>query len=95
MKGFHMKALTKHRRTRPRVEVIAPNHTVISTDYGRYLTSYDSVIVFVPKDEPTLYLGEDWNYSSTTSKYRNRFLSRTTADIQRMLRDGTAKIVEM
>lgn len=90
-----MKSITKHRKVLPRVQVIAPNHTKISTIYGTYITSYNSTVAFVPNDEPILYLGEDWDYSRTTLKYLGQALNTNTAELRKRLKDGTAKLIEM
>lgn len=90
-----MKSITRHSKTMPKIRPLAPQHNVIHTSYGKYLTSYDSVIVFLPNDESTIYLGEDWNYSVTTLKYRNQFLNTTTKELEAKLASGSAKIVSM
>lgn len=35
--------------------------------------SYDSMIVIIDYQNNTISLGENWDYSMTTSKYRNQF----------------------
>lgn len=71
-----------------------PNQFIIRTDYGRMFRSYDSNIAFVPNDEDVIYLGIDWDYSRTTTKYRNEFLGCNTAELKQMIKNGKAVIVE-
>lgn len=65
-----------------------PNQFVIRTEEGRYFQSYDSIIVFVPNDGSPIRLGKDWEYSTTTGKYRNKFLYETKKETQQKLLDG-------
>ena len=52
----------------------------------RKLQSYNSIIVKIHNGQVTL--GKDWNYSPTTSKYRNQFLGETTKETQAKLDSG-------
>ena len=52
----------------------------------RFFQSYGSVIVKIHNGQVTL--GKDWNYSPTTSKYRNQFLGETTKETQAKLDSG-------
>ena len=50
------------------------NQFVIVDDNKLVFQSYDSMIVTIDKATSTITFGKDWNYSTTTSKYRNQFL---------------------
>jgi hypothetical protein len=53
-----------------------PNQFIITTEKGLYFQSYNSIICFLDKKNNKIYLDpEYWNYSKTTSKYRNQFLN--------------------
>lgn len=52
----------------------------------RFFQSYNSIIVKIHKGKVTL--GKNWNYSVTTSKYRNLFLGETTKETQAKLDSG-------
>lgn len=65
------------------------NQFVIETDEGLYFQSYNSIIAFKPNDGSPIQLGEDWDYSRTTGKYRNEFLNEVTAETRKKLADGT------
>ena len=76
-----------------KIKVIAKNQFLLYIDEKTYLQSYDSVVACKSDGEaPILY--EDWNYSRTTMKYVNRFLSDvfnkhiTKRDINKMVKEG-------
>ena len=77
----------------------APNQFAITDDKGNeFFQSYNSVIVKKPGGWPTyptnnpnnnIELDEHyWNYSKTTSKYRNIFLGETTKETKQKIKDG-------
>lgn len=66
---------------------VIPNQFVIKTDRGTIYQSYDSTIVFIPKEGKT-QLGKNWAYSNTTGKYRNQFLGETKKETEQKLKDG-------
>ena len=63
------------------------NQFIIWTSEGTYFQSYDSIICF-RKNDGTIYLDSNtWDYSSTTSKYRNIFLGETTAETKKNIKN--------
>ena len=59
--------------TSPKGNKIA-NQFEIYDKKGRYFQSYNSIIVFI-NNKGQIYLDEYyWDYSTTTGKYRNKFL---------------------
>lgn len=64
------------------------NQFIIYFENGTILQSYNSIIVVKLHDDDIIYLGRDWNYSNTTSKYRNAFLGMDKNDILRAIKDG-------
>ena len=50
------------------------NQFVINDGNKLVFQSYESMIVEFDKANSTITFGKDWNYSRTTSKYRNEFL---------------------
>lgn len=52
-----------------------PNQFIIRDNKTSRTTfqSYDSMIVTIDYQSNTISLGENWDYSMTTSKYRNQF----------------------
>ncbi len=68
------------------------NQFEITTKKGRYFQSYKSMIVFIPSNGAKIQLGEDWNYSQTTSKYRNIFLGESSKETEAKLKSGEYKL---
>ena len=76
-----------------KIEVLAKNQLLLHIDGKTYLQSYDSVVACKSDGEiPILY--KDWDYSRTTMKYVNKFLSDvfnkriTKKDIDKMVKEG-------
>lgn len=69
---------------------VANQFIVFDSEYTLF-QSYDSVIVkttFID-GERVVFLDKDyWNYSTTTSKYRNQFLGETTKETQAKIDSG-------
>jgi hypothetical protein len=64
-----------------------PNQFIINVGNKEYFKSYDSMIVKIENGK--VYLDETyWDYSKTTSKYRNQFLGDTTKETQRKINSG-------
>ena len=73
-----------------------PNQFVIRTDEGKYFQSYNSVIAFREFGSGQVFLDESkWDYSNTTSKYRNMFLRETTQEIRKKIEEGVYKLVNL
>ena len=68
----------------------------IITDGNVYtFQSYNSVVAVVDFDNSAITLGGDWNYSTTTSRYRNKFFETLgldemsdTASIREAIKNG-------
>ena len=68
------------------------NQFEVTTKKGRYFQSYESMIVFIPSNGGKIQLGEDWNYSQTTSKYRNIFLGESSKETEAKIKSGEYRI---
>lgn len=67
------------------------NQFDIVINQDRYFQSYRSIIVYIPADRINKKIILDtnkWNYSRTTSKYRNVFLGETTIETQKKIKSG-------
>ncbi len=64
------------------------NQFIIESDKGKTFQSYSSIIVFVPNEGKTQLDAKYWNYSKTTSKYRNQFLYETTKETEAKIKSG-------
>lgn len=51
-----MKNITKILKQEIKVSQFAPNHTIIEMNMGTMFTSYESNIVFIPRDENIIYI---------------------------------------
>ena len=58
----------------PRTGKPVANQFIIHDGNKLVFQSYESMIVEYDKMNSTITFGKDWNYSNTTSKYRNEFL---------------------
>lgn len=67
-------------------------------DLCEHFQSYASTIAVRTRwgDEVRVELDETyWNYSSTTSKYRNRFLKESTKETQDKIKNGAYKLTNL
>ena len=75
------------------------NQFKIKTSKGTYFQSYDTIIAFIPfgqDDNAKIQLDSNyWNYSRTTSKYRNRFLGLTTDQTKRAIDTDRIKLTNL
>ena len=74
-----------------------PNQFEIVTDLGIYFQSYKTVIAFKPhKAGSPIRLDKNrWDYSVTTSRYRNIFLDETTKETERKIKSGEYVLVDL
>lgn len=70
----------------------AANQFTIQTSEGTYLQSYNSVVAF--KSHLGTYLGPDYNYSRTTSRYVNNFLNTTSTRLKADITTGRVKVLD-
>ena len=70
-----------------------PNQFEIWDDAGnRFFQSYDSIIVKIDKRGEIILDEKYWDYSRTTSKYRNDFLGMSSKEIKNGVEDGTIRL---
>ena len=71
------------------------NQFEIITNEERIFQSYKSIIVKI-NNKGHVFLDEIyWNYSNTTSKYRNIFLNETTQETKRKIKDGIYLLINL
>ena len=68
------------------------NQFEILTDTARFFQSYNSIIAKVDYDNNITLDSHYWDYSKTTSKYRNMFLNMSTNDIKKDIKLGNIKL---
>ena len=72
------------------------NQFIIETPEGTYFQSYRSIIAFIDKKTGERTLDEYyWDYSRTTSKYRNQFLGEGVADTRSKIQSGEYKLADL
>lgn len=72
-----------------------PNQFIITTDKGRYFQSYRTVIAFRPYGGKVQLDADSWDYSVTTSRYRNQFLGETTKETLAKIQSGEYELVDL
>ena len=72
-----------------------PNQFIIHTPEGRFFQSYDSVIIHQTNDGKTILDKNYWDYSVTTTKYRNKFLGENTAETRRKIKAGIYTLADL
>ena len=62
----------------------------IETDKGtkRIFQSYETVIAVMDEDGKVTLDKNKWEYSATTSRYRNQFLCENTAETRKKIKQG-------
>lgn len=63
------------------------NHFIIEAEGRTIFQSYKSVIAIRFRDG-RIVLGPNWNYSKTTSKYRNLFLGEDITETRKKIDSG-------
>ena len=67
------------------------NQFLISHEGNEYLQSYNSIIV--KRDiNNNITLGQNWDYSKTTGRYRNLYLNETKKETEAKIASGKYKI---
>ena len=76
-----------------------PNQFVITAETKngcvRIFQSYDTVIAVKDENGKVTLDKNNWNYSNTTSKYRNQFLRENTADTRRKIEQGIYQLANL
>ena len=71
------------------------NQFVIRTDDGVVFKSYGSNIAHRDKNGNITLDKDFWDYSVTTTKYRNQFLGENTAETRKKIKDGTYTLASL
>ena len=72
-----------------------PNQFIIHTPEGRFFQRHDSIIVHETSNGETILDKNFWDYSVTTTKYRNKFLGETTAETRRKIKAGFYQLADL
>ena len=74
--------------TSPKSGSPVANQFLIRTSEGTFFQSYSTIIAFRNKDGHITLDENSWDYSTTTGKYRNKFLGEGIADTRKKIKDG-------
>ena len=72
-----------------------PNQFRIITKDGAFFKSYSTIIAAKLNDGSILLDAKKWNYSRTTSKYRNDFLGMTTKETEKLIGSGELTLTDL
>lgn len=72
------------------------NQFEIRTNEGVYFQSYNSVIAFIPSGKGKTQLDSKyWDYSTTTGKYRNKFLGEDKKATEKKIETGEYELTNL
>ena len=74
---------------------IANQFIIYDSDGSKYFQSYNSVIAKIDPANNITLDQKYWNYSNTTSKYRNIFLEETIKDTRAKIKNGTYILTDL
>ena len=72
-----------------------PNQFIIWTDDYQFFQSYQTIIGRRDIKGNILLDKNRWDYSVTTSKYRNQWLGMNTKEIKKAIDNGTIQLVNL
>jgi hypothetical protein len=71
------------------------NQFIIDDNNESYFQSYKSMIAKIDKFGKIFLDSHYWDYSRTTSKYRNMFLNMTTKEIEKGIKSNEIELVNL
>ncbi len=72
-----------------------PNQFIIWTDEEQFFQSYQTIIGKRDNEGNVTLDKNRWDYSVTTSKYRNQWLGMNTKEIKKAIDNGTIQLVNL
>ena len=72
-----------------------PNQFIIWTDEEQFFQSYQTIIGRRDSEGNVTLDKNRWDYSVTTSKYRNQWLGMNTKEIKKAIDNGTIQLVNL
>ena len=72
-----------------------PNQFIIWTDEEQFFQSYQTIIGRRDNEGNVALDKNRWDYSVTTSKYRNQWLGMNTKEVKKAIDDGTIKLINL
>ena len=71
------------------------NQFLIHAESGTYFQSYNTIIAFKLNSGFIMLDKDKWDYSVTTSKYRNKFTGLTTQETKKKIESGEIQLVDL
>ena len=71
------------------------NQFIIHVESGTYFQSYDTIIAFIDINGKITLDEDKWDYSVTTSKYRNKFTGLTTQETKKKIEYGLIQLADL
>ena len=68
---------------------------LIHVEAGAYFQSYNTIIAFIDNNGKITLDEDKWDYSVTTSKYRNKFTGLTTQETKKKIESGEIQLVDL
>lgn len=95
IKNVHVKNMESYKGTGD--EVANQFVITVDTDKGRVrvFQSYNSVIAIRDENGKITLDENKWDYSQTTSRYRNQFLCENTAETKRKIKAGIYQLADL
>lgn len=91
-----MKSIKVENMTSPQTGNPVANQFIIRMSNGTtFFQSYDSVIAKITKSGNVTLDRNTWNYSMTTTKYRNDFLGENTDVTRKKIKSGEYKLSDL
>ena len=72
-----------------------PNQFIITEENNRYFQSYETVIAMIDNKGDVFLDKNDWDYSVTTSKYRNIFLKETKQETLKKIQSNEYTLIDL
>jgi len=73
-----------------------PNQFIITDGEVQYFQSYKTIIAKRDTSTGKTWLDAgSWDYSTTTGKYRNRFLGQNKAQTEKLIKSGEIQLVNL
>lgn len=95
IKNVHVKNMESYKGTGD--EVANQFVITVDTDKGevKVFQSYNSVIAMRDEDGKITLDENKWDYSTTTTRYRNQFLCENTAETKRKIKVGIYQLADL
>lgn len=79
-----------------RITTLSKNQFIFSDESGNeFFQSYNSIIAKKTIDGKIFLDSYFWDYSRTTSKYRNRFTGLTTSETKKLIKSGEIELINL